>query len=61
MGGFYPHVERGRPKSTPPGNFDPAELDTHRYPFALVYVLNEHFFCGGLTDVAFRSDRKSPR
>jgi len=21
MGGFYPHVERGRPKSTPPGNF----------------------------------------
>jgi hypothetical protein len=30
-------------------------------PFRLVYMLNEDFFSGGLTDVAFRSDRKSPR
>lgn len=30
-------------------------------PFELVYLLNEDFFQGGLTDVAFRSDRKSPR
>jgi hypothetical protein len=30
-------------------------------PFALVYLLNEDFFQGGLTDVPFRSDRKSPR
>jgi hypothetical protein len=30
-------------------------------PFGLVYMLNEDFFCGGLTDTAFRSDRKSPR
>lgn len=30
-------------------------------PFQLVYLLNEDFFQGGLTDVAFRSDRKSPR
>ena len=30
-------------------------------PFALVYLLNEDFFQGGLTDAAFRSDRKSPR
>jgi Kiwa KwaB-like protein len=30
-------------------------------PFQLVYLLNEDFFQGGLTDMAFRSDRKSPR
>jgi hypothetical protein len=30
-------------------------------PFDLVYLLNEDFFQGGLTDAAFRSDRKSPR
>ena len=30
-------------------------------PFELVYLLNEDFFQGGLTDAAFRSDRKSPR
>jgi len=30
-------------------------------PFDLVYLLNEDFFQGGLTDVGFRSDRKSPR
>ncbi len=30
-------------------------------PFALVYLLNEDFFQGGLTDEPFRSDRKSPR
>lgn len=30
-------------------------------PFELVYLLNEDFFQGGLTDTAFRSDRKSPR
>jgi hypothetical protein len=39
--------------------------DTLRYdedsPFDLVYLLNEDFFQGGLTDAAFRSDRKSPR
>jgi hypothetical protein len=30
-------------------------------PFRLVYLLNEDFFKGGLTDVSFRSDRKAPR
>ncbi len=30
-------------------------------PFALIYLLNEDFFQGGLTDAPFRSDRKSPR
>lgn len=30
-------------------------------PFPLMYLLNEDFFQGGLTDAAFRSDRKSPR
>jgi hypothetical protein len=30
-------------------------------PFALVYLLNEDYFQGGLTSVGFRSDRKSPR
>jgi hypothetical protein len=30
-------------------------------PFRVVYFLNEDFFQGGLTDSAFRSDRKSPR
>jgi hypothetical protein len=30
-------------------------------PFELIYLLNEDFFQGGLTDAAFRSDRKSPR
>lgn len=30
-------------------------------PFRLVYLLNEDFFNGGLTDVSFRSDRKAPR
>ncbi len=33
--------------------------ETH--PFSLVYLLNEDFFQGGLTDASFRSDRKSPR
>jgi len=32
-----------------------------RDPFRLVYMLNEDFFSGGLTESAFRSDRKSPR
>jgi len=31
------------------------------HPFALVYLLNEDYFQGGLTDTGFRSDRKSPR
>ncbi len=30
-------------------------------PFELVYLLNEDYFQGGLTDTGFRSDRKSPR
>jgi hypothetical protein len=30
-------------------------------PFQLVYMLNEDFFRGGLTETDFRSDRKSPR
>lgn len=30
-------------------------------PFELVYLLNEDYFQGGLTDIGFRSDRKSPR
>jgi hypothetical protein len=30
-------------------------------PFELIYLLNEDFFQGGLTDVAFRSDRNSQR
>jgi hypothetical protein len=30
-------------------------------PFELIYLLNEDFFQGGLTDAPFRSDRKSPR
>lgn len=30
-------------------------------PFQLIYMLNEDFFRGGLTDADFRSDRKSPR
>jgi hypothetical protein len=30
-------------------------------PFALIYLLNEDYFQGGLTDAPFRSDRKSPR
>lgn len=41
------------------------EADQLRYdeanPFELIYLLNEDFFQGGLTDAAFRSDRKSPR
>lgn len=47
----------------PEANF--LDGDQLRYddanPFPLVYLLNEDFFQGGLTDVAFRSDRKSPR
>jgi hypothetical protein len=31
------------------------------HAFELVYLLNEDFFQGGLTDAGFRSDRKSPR
>ena len=30
-------------------------------PFELIHLLNEDYFQGGLTDAAFRSDRKSPR
>lgn len=39
---------------------DELKVD-ERNPFQLVYLLNEDFFRGGLTDTDFRSDRKSPR